>query len=348
MKAMVITQPCEVETDGMERKLPYMHLKRDPLTLQELPVPNPCSGEVRIKVTACGVCHTELDEIEGRKKIIEPVVPGHEVVGRVDALGKNAVRHKIGDRVGVAWISSSCGKCSRCRSGRENLCGSFIGTGCETNGGYAEYMTVKEEYAYPIPEVFNDFQAAPLLCAGAVGWRALKLTEVKNGDILGLFGFGASAHIVIQVSRSIYPDCPVYVFTRSPHHRELAKKLGAAWTGGMDDLPPRLLNRAIDFTPVGETVAHALGMMEPGGRLTINAIRKRTLVMLDYSLHLWHEREIKSTANITRRDVEEFLPLAAKIPIIPEIQEFPLEEANQALRLLKQGKIQGAAVLRIS
>jgi len=318
-----------------------------PLELVDLPVPRPGSREILVKVSACGVCHTELDEIEGRVQVKLPIVLGHEIVGRVESLGPGATNFKTGDRVGIAWIHSACGKCRFCLEGQENLCAKFEGTGCQANGGYAEYTVVSEDFAYPIPARFTDSQAAPLLCAGAVGFRSLRLSGIKSGQTLGLFGFGASAHIVIQVAK--YWGCQVFVFTRSEEHRSLARKLGAAWTGGTADQPPQKLQCAIDFTPVGETVPSALRVLEKAGRLVIAVIRKRSPIPpLDYAQLLWDEKEIKSVANITRKDAQDFLPLAAEIPIVPEVREFSLEQANEALVLLKQGKMQGGAVLRTS
>jgi len=318
-----------------------------PLELVESPVPWPKVKEVLVKISACGVCHTELDEIEGRLQPKLPVVLGHEIVGTVEALGPEATRWRMGDRVGIAWINSACGQCRFCREGNENLCPEFKGTGCHADGGYAQYVAVSEDYAYLIPDRFSDTQAAPLLCAGAIGFRDLRLSGIKPGQTLGLFGFGASAHIVLQVAR--YWGCQVFVFTRSAEHRALAQRLGAAWTGTAEDAPPQKVNCAIDFTPVGETVPYALRVLEKGGRLVIAVIRKRTPIPpLDYARLLWDEKEIKSVANITRKDAQDFLPLAAEIPIIPEVQEFKLEEANEALILLKQGQIQGAAVLRMA
>lgn len=325
-----------------------------PLELVEMPTPPPKPGEILVKVAACGVCHTELDEIEGRLQPKLPVILGHEIIGRVEKLGQGAKKFSVGDRVGIAWIHSACGKCQFCRSGRENLCPDFQGTGCQADGGYAQYTVVSEDFAYPIPTRFTDSQAAPLLCAGAIGYRALKLTTLEDRQVLGLFGFGASAHIVIQMAKYKYPNGRVFVFTRpgQKEHQTLAKKLGADWTGATGETPPARLNCAIDFTPVWRPIVEALRVLENGGQLVINAIRKEevdkdALLELDYSTHLWSEKEIKSVANITRQDAKEFLPLAAEIPIIPEVQEFKLEEANKALVLLKQGKIQGAAVLRI-
>ena len=332
MKAQILKQTSPVEDR--------------PLELVDVPVPEPGPEQILVKVSACGVCHTELDEIEGRLQPNLPVILGHEIVGRVESLGSEATRYSIGDRVGIAWIYSACGECRFCQAGLENLCYDFKGTGCHTDGGYAEYTVVAEDYAYPIPDVFTDAQAAPLLCAGAIGYRDLILSGVKSGQSLGLFGFGASAHIVIQAA--IHWGCEVLVFTRSAEHRELAMKLGAAWAGGTDEAPPKKVDYAIDFTPVGETVPSALRVLEKGGRLVMAVIRKRTPIPpLDYAQLLWDEKELKSVANITRRDVEEFLPLAAEIAVTPEVQEFALSEANQALNLLKQGRVQGAAVLRM-
>ena len=332
MKAQVLKKTAPVETR--------------PLELVEMPVPQPGRKEILAKVTVCGVCHTELDEIEGRLTPKLPVILGHEIVGRVAALGKDAGKHRVGDRVGIAWIHSACGKCHFCREGLENLCSDFKATGCDANGGYAEYTVVSEDFAYPIPARFSDVQAAPLLCAGAIGYRDLRLSGIKKGQTLGLFGFGASAHIVLQLAK--HQGCEVFVFTRGEDHRQLARQLGAIWTGNPEDGPPQKLDCAIDFTPVGETVPMALNVLEKGGRLVIAVIRKRTPIPpMDYARLLWDEREIKSVANITRQDVFEFLPLAAEIPILTEVEEFSLEQANEALIQLKEGKVQGAAVLKI-
>jgi propanol-preferring alcohol dehydrogenase len=333
MKAMVLNEISPIETE--------------PLKMMDLPIPVPGGKEILVKVSTCGVCHTELDEIEGRIQPKLPIVLGHEIVGRVERMGSEAKKFNLGDRVGVAWIHSACGKCLFCTEGNENLCLEFQGTGCHAHGGYAQYTVVSEDFTYSIPERFSDSEAAPLLCAGAIGYRDLKLSRIKKGQILGLFGFGASAHIVIQVAKNW--GCEVFVFTRNEKHRELAKRLGASWAGGPEDQPPKRLNCAIDFTPVGETVSNALKVLEKGGRLVLAVIRKRNSIPpLDYAQLLWDEKEIKSVANITRKDAQEFLPLASQIPIIPEVQEFKLEEANKVLILLKEGKIQGAGVLRMS
>jgi len=332
MEAMVLKEVSPIETEPLER--------------MDLPVPVPGPGEVLVKVSACGVCHTELDEIEGRLKPRLPVILGHEIVGRIEGLGSAARMFHRGDRVGIAWIHSACGKCKFCKEGNENLCPEFQGTGCDANGGYAQYTLAKEEFVYSIPDRFSDAEAAPLLCAGAIGYRNLRLSGIQRGQVLGLFGFGASAHIVIQVAN--YWGCEVFVFTRSERHRSLAMKLGATWAGGPEDEPPKRLHGAIDFTPVGETVPKALSLLEKGGRLVLAVIRKKNPIPpLDYSEHLWDEKEVKSVANITRKDAQDFLSLAAEIPIVPEVEEFRLDEANRVLMLLKQGKIQGAGVLRV-
>ncbi len=346
MKAMVLTHTGPIATR--------------PLELKEVPTPQPQGGEVRVKITVCGVCHTDLDEAEGRLAARLPVIPGHQIVGHVDALGPGTVGAnnyspvRLGDRVGIAWIYSADGTCEFCRAGSENLCVRFRGTGCDADGGYAEYVVAPEASVYPIPEPFTDVQAAPLLCAGVIGFRALRLTNLKDGQILGLFGFGASAHILIQVVKHKFPKSRVFVFTRpgQTEHQEMAQRLGADWTGATGDDPPANLHAAIDFTPTWGPIVEALRVLAPGGRLVINAIRKEdrdkdALLHLDYATHLWREKEFKSTANVTRQDAREFLPLAAEIPIRPQVQEFPLEQANEALRLVKEGKTQGAAVLRI-
>ncbi|MEM2211683.1 MAG: zinc-dependent alcohol dehydrogenase family protein [Nitrososphaerales archaeon] len=325
-------------------------IEENPLELLNLPIPQPSYKQILIKVSTCGICHTELDEIEGRIQPKLPIILGHQVVGRVVKLGYNVSKFKLGDRVGVAWIYSACGECYQCKRGYENLCKYFQGTGCDANGGYAEYMVISEDFAYPIPEGFNDLEAAPLLCAGAIGYRALKLTEMKDGEIIAFYGYGASAHIVHQIVKYKFPNSKVYVFTKrkGDASSELAKKFGADWVGETGDTPPEKFHRAIDTTPVGIPVREALRNLEDGGRLVMNLIRKEEKIPeLDYTLHLWGEKEIKTVKNITRRDVQEFLSLAAEIPIKPEVKEFKLEEANQALISLKQGKYKGAGVLKI-
>lgn len=323
-----------------------------PLECAQLPIPTFAEHELRIQVSVCGVCHTELDEIEGRTPPKQlPVVPGHQVVGRVEAMGDYVSRFKINDRVGVAWIYSACGTCGYCVSGRENLCTAFQATGRDAHGGYAEYMVVSEHYAYPIPNFFSDASAAPLLCAGAIGYRSLRLTGVENGQRLGLTGFGASGHLVLKMAKFQYPDSKIFVFARNAQEREFALHLGAAWSGDTRDIAPEQLDCIIDTTPAWGPVLEALANLKAGGRLVINAIRKQddncSLLCLDYPQHLWLEKEIKSVANITRADVSEFLQLAAAMRIQPEVQVFDLEQTNQSLSELKNGQIRGAKVLQI-
>jgi len=340
MKAVVLNKICKFEED------------KDPLELVELPCPAPKENEILVKVSACGVCHTELDEIEGRAPPPRfPIVLGHQIVGRVEKSGSRVNRFKIGDRVGIAWIYSACGRCTFCLEGDENLCEKFEATGRDADGGYAQYTTVSGDFAYEIPEIFSDSEAAPLLCAGAIGYRSLRLTGIEDGQNLGLIGFGASAHLVIKMVRHKYPASRVFVFSRTERERDFAKELGAFWAGGIEDEPPEKLNCAIDTTPAWRPIVEALKNLERRGRLVINAIRKEEvdkefLSKLDYPRHLWLEKEIKSVANVTRKDVKEFLQLAAEIPIRPEFQEFKLEEANKALVELKERKIRGAKVLR--
>jgi len=341
MKAMVLEKICDLGKNSR------------PLKMVDLPEPVPGEGEIVIKVSACGVCHTELDEIEGRTPPpMLPMVLGHQAVGRVAATGTGATRFGKGDRVGVAWIFSACGICDFCMTGRENLCASFMATGRDANGGYAEFMRVSEGFAYAIPDGLADGEVAPLLCAGAIGYRSLRLTEIEDGQRLGLTGFGASAHLVLKMVNHCFSRSKVFVFARSKKERAFAIELGASWSGDIGEMPPENLDAIIDTTPVWKPVMEALLCLKPGGRLVINAIRKESkdndvLMQLDYPRHLWMEKEIKSVANVARRDVQEFLQLAAEIPIKPEFQVYPLEEANTALMELKQRKIRGAKVLRI-
>jgi propanol-preferring alcohol dehydrogenase len=340
MKAMVLNQLCSLKDTTT------------PLELADVPDPFPAAGELLVKVSACGVCHTELDEIEGRTPPPQlPIVLGHQVVGVVEGAG-GATRFEMGDRVGIAWIYSACGACKFCQAGDENLCPEFKATGRDAHGGYAQYMTVPADFAHPIPDVFSDLQAAPLLCAGAIGYRSLRLCRLEDGGKLGLTGFGASAHIVLKIVRHSYPNSDIFVFARSEQEREFALELGAVWAGDTGDRSPAKLDSIIDTTPVWKPVVEALGNLEPGGRLVINAIRKEEidkdhLTSLDYPSHLWMEKEIKSVANVARRDVTESLELAAQMRLEPEVQEFALEDANQALVELKMRKIRGAKVLKI-
>lgn len=342
MKAMVLP------------RLANLAENKAPLELRRLPTPVPRDEEVLVQVTVCGVCHTELDEIEGRTPPPQfPMILGHQIVGRVAATGPAVTGFRPGDRVGIGWIHRACGHCAFCRRGSENLCADFQATGRDAAGGYAEYTTVPADFAYPIPEEFADAEAAPLLCAGAIGYRSLRLTGLQDGENLGLVGFGASAHLVLKMVRHRYPHCRVFVFSRTPAERVFAMELGAVWAGGFEEETPVKLHRAIDTTPVWRPIVAALQNLEKGGRLVINAIRKEdadqeALFQLDYARHLWLEKEIKSVANVTRRDIAEFLPLAAQIPIRPEYQEYRLEEANTALVDLKERRIRGAKVLRIA
>ncbi|MBA7578211.1 putative alcohol dehydrogenase AdhA [subsurface metagenome] len=339
MKAMVLNALCDLRQNS------------EPLVLTNMPDPVPNEKEILVKVSACGVCHTELDEIEGRTPPPQlPVILGHQVVGRVVDSGPGAKLFKKGERVGIAWIYSACGACNFCLEGNENLCPEFRATGRDVNGGYAEYMTVPEDFALKIPDVFTDVEAAPLLCAGAIGYRSMKLSGLKDGQYLGLTGFGASAHLVLKMVKHRYPKTQVFVFARSEKERVFAKELGAVWAGDTGEEAPEKLDSIIDTTPVWKPVVEAMKNLKPGGRLVINAIRKESidkdyLLKMDYPEHLWLEKEIKSVANVARSDVREFLELAAEIPIKPEIQEYKLEEANRALLELKNRKIRGAKVL---
>ncbi|PWN05650.1 zinc-dependent alcohol dehydrogenase family protein [Rhodohalobacter mucosus] len=331
-----------------------MNNRPSPLRLEDVPDPHPEAGELLLQVSVCGVCHTELDEIEGRTPPPElPVTPGHQVIGTVLTTGRGVSGFSQGDRVGVGWIYSACGECEHCRNGNENLCENFIATGRDADGGYAEKMTVPAEYAVRVPDDLSDESAAPLLCAGAIGYRSLMLTGIENGQKLGLTGFGASGHLVLNLVKHHYPDTEVFVFARNPREREFAMELGAVWAGDTDEEPPEKLHAVIDTTPAWKPVVEALKSLEPGGRLVINAIRKEAgdkeyLENLNYERDLWMEKEIKSVANVTRRDLSEMLRLAAKYGIRPEVREFPLEAANKALQEVKNGDIRGAKVLRIS
>jgi alcohol dehydrogenase, propanol-preferring len=341
MKAMILNEICRIEDNSA------------PLAMADVPDPVPGEREILVKVSACGVCHTELDEIEGRTPPPRfPVVLGHEVVGRVVGMGEKAGRHGLGDRVGIGWIHGACGECGFCMKGEENLCEQFRATGRDADGGYAEYMTVPEDSAFRIPEQFSDSEAAPFLCAGAIGYRSLRLTGIRDGQTLGLTGFGASAHLVLKMAMHKYPGSRVFVFARSEKERDFAMELGAVWAGNTEDESPERLSCIIDTTPVWKPVVEAMKNLEPGGRLVINAIRKEDadkeyLLRLDYPEHLWLEKEIKSVANVARRDISEFLDLAEGLSIVPEVQEFPLAEANRALVELKGRKIRGAKVLRM-
>jgi len=336
MRAMVIESIAPLVAGGA------------PLKLVELPVPVPAADEILIQVAACGVCHTEIDEIEGRTPPPRlPVVPGHEVIGRVAGSGADCHRYEIGERLGIGWIHRSSG------TSDENLSPEFCATGRDVNGGYAEYMTVTEPYAYPIPDIFSDAEAAPLMCAGAVGYRALRACGLADGQLLGLTGFGGSAHLVLQTAQYLYPAGKIFVFARSDRERKFALDLGAAWAGDTDADPPQKLHAIIDTTPVWRPVVAALRALRPGGRLVINAIRKEDhdrelLANLSYAEHLWLEKELKTVANVTARDIREFLAVAARIPIRPEVQVYPLEQANEAIQALHSAHVRGTKVLKIN
>ena len=321
------------------------------LVLEEMPVPTAGKNEILIRVSCCGVCHTELDEIEGRVKAPSyPVVLGHQVIGVVEKLGADATLFNIGDRVGVAWIGNACGQCALCLAGKENLCEQLKATGRDIHGGYAEYMTVDERFAYTIPDFFSNEQAAPLLCAGAIGYRSLTLTNLQNKETLGLMGFGASAHIVLKLCKYLYPDSAIMVFARSEKERSFAISLGASWAGNITDQPSLAPKAIIDTTPSWKAIVASLQVLQPGGRLVINAIRKESfdeeaLLNLSYPEHLWMEKEIKSVANITRNDVSMFLKIASEIPLVPEVQIYPFTDANRALLDLKHKHVKGAKVI---
>lgn len=341
MKAMVLNRIVDLRQD------------QQPLELTEMPEPTPGTSDLLVRVSACGVCHTELDEIEGRTPPPQfPVIPGHQIVGQVEAIGSDVHHFKIGDRVGIAWIYSSCGECKFCLRGDENLCPKFQATGRDAHGGYAQFIVAPEVSAFSIPDGFSDSEAAPLLCAGAIGYRSLRLTGMKDGDRLGLTGFGGSGHLVLKMAKHLYLTSQVFVFARSPSEREFALELGAAWAGDTAEDAPTKLDSIIDTTPVWKPVVEAMKNLDAGGRLVINAIRKEEidkqyLLNLDYPKHLWMEKEIKSVANVSRRDVSEFLALAGNMKIKPEYLDYPLVDANQALIELKTSKIRGAKVLRV-
>jgi len=331
-----------------------LHSGYDGLQLDNLPLPVPAADEVLIRVSRCGVCHTEIDEIEGRAPPKQlPMTPGHQAVGSVLAQGALCRQDLLGRSVGVAWIHSSCGNCEFCLDDLENLCPEFKATGLDRPGGYAEFMTAPEAFVHEIPATLSASEAAPLLCAGAVGFRALKLCCLQDGESLGLTGFGASAHLVLQMARVLYPKSPVFVFARDPRDRALAVDLGAQWSGDTRDPAPRPLHAIIDTTPAWLPVVSALDALAPNGRLVINAIRKESadhdeLKHLDYARHLWKEKSVKSVANVTREDVRSMLNLASRVQLAPKITHYRLEQATNALLDIKAGQIAGAAVLEIN
>lgn len=319
--------------------------EESPLILRDLPVPTPGAGEIRVRVHCCGLCHTDLHTVEGDLPLPKvPLIPGHQIVGVIDATGRGAQQFKEGDRVGIPWLYSSDGTCKYCLQGLENLCDNGRFTGYHVNGGYAEATLVSEAFAHPLPKSFADENAAPLLCAGIIGYRSYRLSGIRRGERLGLYGFGASAHLVLQLAR--HEGCEVWVFTRASAHRELAKKLGAGWVGGAEQDPPGQLDAAIIFAPAGSLVRDALGVLRKGGTLTLAGITMTLIPALDYSL-LYQERTVRSVANSTRQDCREFLQLAADARLRTEIQTYALEQANQALQDLKYSRIEAAGVLRI-
>ena len=328
MKAMRLERPAPAE--------------ESPLRLRELEDPRAAAGEVAIEVAACGVCRTDLHILQGEVSSRLPIVPGHQATGRVIETGRGVEGFGLGELVGVGWMASTCGICSDCRSGRENLCRQATFTGRDRDGGYAERLVADARWVYPLPEGFGPRDAAPLLCAGIIGYRSLKLSEIRPGGRLGLFGFGASAHLAIQVA--LHWQCEVFAFTREEHHRQLARKMGAVWSGDTGDDPGTPLDAAVTFAPAGEIVVAALSRLGRGATVAVNAIHMSPLPSFEYEL-LYGERAIRSVMNYTRRDADEFLELAGRIPIRAMVEAFPLEGANEALLRVKRGAIDGAAVL---
>jgi propanol-preferring alcohol dehydrogenase len=332
MKACVLIEPARIETN--------------PLAFTEVPSPAPGNGEVLVRVRACGVCRTDLHVIEGELPPRKwPIIPGHQVVGVVEKLGENARRFAIGARVGIAWLHKTDGTCEYCRSGAENLCDNPVFTGYTVDGGFAEYISAPEGFVYAIPEGFSDEQAAPLFCAGIIGFRSLRLSGIKPGARLGFYGFGAAAHVAIQVAR--HWDIEVYASTRDARHQKLALELGAVWAGGTFDEPPKKLDAAIVFAPAGEIVPAALKALKKSGVLVLGGIHMSPIPSFNYEL-LYQERVIRSVANNTRQDGEDFLRVAAEIPVRTHVQIFPLQDVNRALNALKNDAIRGAAVLRVT
>lgn len=329
MKACVLRAPARVETN--------------PLEFSDVPTPEPAKGEVLVRVSVCAVCRTDLHVVEGELPTRKsPIIPGHQVVGIVEKVGEDAQRFQLGARVGIAWLHHTDGTCEYCRAGEENLCDHPDFTGYTVDGGYAQYVAAPERFVYPIPEIFSDEQAAPLLCAGIIGFRSLRLSGIKPGGRLGFYGFGAAAHLAIQVARHWHVE--VYASTRDARHQRLALELGAAWAGGTFAEPPVKLDAAIIFAPAGEIVPAALKALRKGGTLALGGIHMSPIPALDYDL-LYGERVVRSVANNTRQDGEDFLRIAAEIPIRSDVQLFDLRDANRALNTLKNDAISGAAVL---
>jgi len=330
MRAARLHNPAPIETG--------------PLRLEDCAAPEVGPGEVRLKVSACGACHTDLHIVEGDLAVKRsPLIPGHQIVGVIESVGEGVAASRIGERVGVPWMSRSCGECELCLGGRENLCADARFTGYDVDGGFAEMAVAPAGAAHALPDGISDATAAPLLCAGIIGYRSLRLAEIKPGQRLGLFGFGASAHLAIQVAR--HWDCEVFVFTRGEQHRQLARRLGAAWVGGAEDEAPGRLHAAVTFAPVGWVVRQALRALAPGGTVAVNAIHLDCIPELDYAEHLYGERTLRSVTNLTHADAEEFLRLAAEVPVEATVQEFALADANRALARMKDSRIEAAAVL---
>jgi len=333
MKAMVLTKQGEVSTN--------------PLQPREVPPPVPASGQVLVRIRVCGVCRTDIHVVEGELPDVKrPLIPGHQAVGIVSEKGAEVDGVTVGDRVGIAWLQGTCGRCEFCRSGRENLCDQARFTGYQVDGGYAEYAIVPAKFAYPIPSVFSDEEAAPLLCAGIIGYRALRMSGIKPGQRLGLYGFGASAHIAIQIAH--HWGCDVYVSSLKPEHQQLARELGARWVGGVNDRPREPLHGSIIFAPAGELVPIALRALERGGTLALAGIHMSPIPSLDYDREVFGERVIRSVTANTRQDGLDLLREAAAIPIKPRTVSFRLDEANRALQDLKAGRYSGAGVLTVS
>jgi propanol-preferring alcohol dehydrogenase len=333
MRAMVLEAPAAIEAD--------------PLELREVPEPEPGPGEIVVEVSVCGICRTDLHVVEGElPPQRRPVIPGHQVVGRVAARARDARRFREGDRVGIAWLHRTCGACAYCKSGDENLCRAPVFTGWHVDGGYAERARVPEAFAYALPDVFGDAEASPLLCAGIIGYRALRRSGIRPGGRLGLYGFGSSAHIALQVAR--HRGCEVYVCTRDERHQRLALELGAVWAGGADEPPPTALDSAILFAPVGHLVPVGLRALRPGGTLACAGIYMTEIPRIDYGRELFEERTLTSVTANTRRDGEELLAVAAEIPLRPRTTAFALADANLALQRLKHDAIEGSGVLEVA
>ncbi len=333
MLAMVLTAPAPIETR--------------PLQLREVPDPEPGPGEVRLRVRACGLCRTDLHQVEGELPMRRaPILPGHQVVGVIDRIAPGTGGNtRLGDRVGLPWLHSACGACPSCAGGEENLCPSATFTGYDRDGGYAQHVIAPEAFTLPLPATFDDLQAAPLLCAGIIGYRALRLAGVRPGEAIGLYGFGASAHVCLQIAR--FWQCRVLVFTRAARHREFARELGAVWAGTADDALPEPLDRAILFAPAGALVPRALECVRPGGTVALAGVFMDGIPALDYDRHLYREKVLRSVTAATRRDARELLELAARIPLRTEIEVHPLAAANEALRRLKASDLRAAGVLEI-